>query len=56
MSVRHPAASALIEKWNRILDNPIDVMVDPREHARELRHMTLFAGVLTAAERAHVYR
>ncbi|HDH25630.1 MAG TPA: helix-turn-helix domain-containing protein [Actinobacteria bacterium] len=60
MSVQHPDAGVLIEEWNRILDRPIDgivdVMIDPREHARELRHMTPFAGVLTAAERAHVYR
>ncbi len=60
MSVQHPNAGALIEEWNRILDRPIDgiidVMIDPREHARELRHVTPFAGVLAAAERSHVYR
>lgn len=60
MSVQHPDAGVLIEEWIRILDHPIDgiidVMIDPREHARELRHVTPFAGVLTAAERAHVYR
>ena len=31
------------------------MLVDPRPHARELRHLTPFAGVLTAEERARVY-
>jgi transcriptional regulator with XRE-family HTH domain len=58
--VQHPDAGMLLDEWNRILDRPIDevadVMVDPRTFARELRHVTPFAGVLTAAERALVYR
>jgi len=60
MREQHPDASALLEEWGRILDGPIDgvldVLVDPREHPRELRHVTPFAGVLTTAERAQVYR
>jgi transcriptional regulator with XRE-family HTH domain len=60
VSEQHPDARALIEEWNRILERPIDgiveVMLDPREHARELRHITPFAGVLTAADRAHANR
>jgi hypothetical protein len=32
------------------------MLADPTPHARELRHVTPFAGVLTARERAEVYR
>lgn len=57
---QHAEAGMLLDEWNRILDRPIDevvdVMVDPRPFARELRHVTPFAGVLTAAERARVGR
>ena len=60
MLVQHPDASVLLEEWERILDRPIDnivdEMVDPRQHARELRHVTPFAGVLSTAERTHTYR
>jgi len=60
MLVQHPDASVLLEEWERILDRPVDeivdVIVDPRQHARELRHVTPFAGVLTTAERAQTYR
>jgi len=58
--VQHPDASVLLEEWERILDRPVneivDVMIDPRQHARELRHVTPFAGVLTTAERSRTYR
>jgi transcriptional regulator with XRE-family HTH domain len=60
MSRRHPHASDLFTSWRRILDRPVgeivDVLVDPRPRARELRHVTPFAGVLTAGERAQAYR
>jgi len=43
-----------------ILQRPVtamlEVLTDPAPWARELRHVTPFAGVLTAAERAAVYR
>lgn len=60
MSRRHPHARYLFSTWRRILDRPVaeivDVLLDPRPPARELRHVTPFAGVLTARERADVYR
>jgi transcriptional regulator with XRE-family HTH domain len=60
MSRQHPGARPLLSRWRRILERPIDeiteVLVDPRPAARELRHVTPFAGILTARERASVYR
>jgi transcriptional regulator with XRE-family HTH domain len=50
----------LVSEWRRILRRPIpeivDVLLDPRPRARDLRQVTPFAGVLSAAERAAVYR
>jgi hypothetical protein len=34
----------------------VDAMLDPSPWGRELRHVTPFAGILTAEERAEVYR
>jgi hypothetical protein len=34
----------------------LPLLTDPDPWARELRHVTPFAGVLSAAERAEVYR
>ena len=60
MSRQHPAAHPLLSRWRRVLQCPIaailEVLVDPRASARELRHVTPFAGILTAPERASVYR
>jgi transcriptional regulator with XRE-family HTH domain len=60
MSRQHPHARRLLSIWRGILDRPVteiaDVLADPRPLARELRHVTPFAGVLTAQERADVYR
>ena len=60
MRRQHPGARPLLSRWRRLLDRPIEeileVLVDPRPSARELRHVTPFAGVLTAPERASVYR
>ncbi|NOY55900.1 MAG: helix-turn-helix transcriptional regulator [Actinobacteria bacterium] len=59
MMERHPAARGLLEEWAVILERPVDeiveILTDPRPHARELRHVTPFARVLTAAERTRVY-
>lgn len=59
-SARHPGARALLSEWDRILRLPLPDMVellrDPRPGARELRQVTPFAGVLSAAERTRVYR
>jgi transcriptional regulator with XRE-family HTH domain len=60
MLERHPGARELLSRWRRILRRPVpdilEVMLDPRPSARELRQVTPFAGVLTASERASFYR
>ena len=58
--VAGPAGSSqLIKEWRVLLDRPLagllPVLTDPGPWARELRHVTPFAGILTAAERAAVY-
>jgi len=57
---QHPGARELLSRWRRILRRPmsdiLEVMLDPRPSARELRQVTPFAGVLTASERASFYR
>ncbi|MDE0027694.1 MAG: hypothetical protein OXP69_25045 [Spirochaetaceae bacterium] len=56
----HPGASGLLDEWERLLrcspDELVDALVNPDLHYRELRHVTPFAGVLSAPERAAVYR
>lgn len=60
MRSMNPHASALLDEWERILQGTIDQIVcrvlDPSEHGRDLRRVTPFAGVLTPAQRAAVYR
>jgi len=60
MTDLHPGAQELLGEWRRLLDGSIDQIVETltssRPRARELRQLTPFAGVLTAAERASVYR
>lgn len=50
----------LLTVWNHLLALPVehlvDLLLDPRSFARELRHCTPFAGILSARERADVYR
>lgn len=52
--------SPSIREWRVLLKRPIpallEVLTDPGPWARELRHVTPFAGLLTAAERARIYR
>jgi transcriptional regulator with XRE-family HTH domain len=59
MRSRHEHAGALLDDWKAILDRSVDeiveVLVDPGIHARELRQVTPFAGVLSPGERASVY-
>jgi hypothetical protein len=47
-------------EWAVILDRPptalAEVLTDPSPWARELRHVTPFAGVLSANERSQVLR
>ena len=60
MTAAAPMPSVLLREWGVLLDRPLPallpVLTDPRPWARELRHVTPFAGVLSAAERAEVYR
>ena len=60
MRARPRQGTQLLREWDVILDRPLPallpVLTDPGEWARELRHVTPFAGVLSAAERAAVYR
>ena len=56
----HPGASDFFDEWARLLhgrpDALADALVNPGLHYRDLRHVTPFAGVLSASERAAVYR
>ena len=58
--VFHPGASDLLDEWERLLqgspDALVDALVNPGLHYRDLRHVTPFAGVLSASERATAYR
>ncbi len=60
MRVLHPGAEALLDEWRVLLRRPLPALLpvlrDPSPWARELRQVTPFAGVLTAGERARVYR
>ncbi|MCY3761663.1 MAG: helix-turn-helix transcriptional regulator [Gemmatimonadetes bacterium] len=56
----HPGASDLLDEWERVLQGSpevlADALVNPGLHYRDLRHVTPFAGVLSASERAAAYR
>lgn len=60
MVARAGASSQLLREWEVVLDRPLSALLalltDPDPWARELRHVTPFAGVLSAPERADVYR
>lgn len=60
MRALHPGARQLLDEWRILLRRPLDALVpvltDPSPWARELRHVTPFTGVLSALERASVYR
>lgn len=60
MRRRADPASATLREWKVLLDRPIEALLplltDPDPWARELRHVTPFAGVLSAAERTEAYR
>lgn len=60
MLARQVGVSLPLREWSVLLDRPVEALLplltDPEPWARELRHATPFAGVLTAAERAEVYR
>jgi transcriptional regulator with XRE-family HTH domain len=58
--MRARAESQPLREWEVLLDRPAEallpLLIDPDPWARELRHVTPFAGVLSADERAAVYR
>ncbi len=60
MRAMHPGARNVLEEWTIVLKRPLvtllPVLEDPSPWARELRHVTPFAGVLSARERTAVYR
>lgn len=60
MRGRQPGAEPLLREWEVLLERPVPDLVsaltDPSPRARELRHATPFAGVLSTAERAEAYR
>jgi hypothetical protein len=60
MRSRTSASSQALREWEVLLDRPpallIPLFVAAAPWARELRHLTPFAGVLSNAERAGVYR
>lgn len=60
MRAASPEAAPLLREWSVLLDRPVaallPVLTDRGPWARELRQVTPFAGVLTARERAVVYR
>jgi transcriptional regulator with XRE-family HTH domain len=60
MHALHEGARPLLDEWAVLLRRPLSALLpvlrDPSPWARELRHVTPFAGVLSARERARVYR
>ena len=60
MIARTGGSSQPLREWAVLLDRPLEALLplltDPDPWARELRHVTPFAGVLSARERAEVYR
>lgn len=55
-----PGPIPLLREWATLLRRPpeelVPLLTDPGPHARELRQVTPFAGILSAPERAEVYR
>ena len=60
MVERGEGRSQALREWEVLLDRPLEALIPVLTHAdpwaRELRHVTPFAGVLPAAERTDVYR
>ncbi len=59
MRASNPGAAPILREWGVLLARPLEDLIailrDPGSRARELRHVTPFAGLLTAAQRADVY-
>jgi transcriptional regulator with XRE-family HTH domain len=60
MQAREGQATQLLREWEILLDRPpsalVEILADTGEWARELRHVTPFAGVLSPAERTRAYQ
>jgi transcriptional regulator with XRE-family HTH domain len=60
MQTLHPGARPLLGEWRVFLRRPLEalvpVLLDPSPWGRDLRQVTPFTGVLSAKERAEVYR
>lgn len=60
MRAANPNAHELLDAWEAILDGTsmqiVAAMLDPSERGRDMRQVTPFAGVLTAAERRDALR
>jgi transcriptional regulator with XRE-family HTH domain len=60
MQTLHPGARPLLDEWRMFLQRPLEalvpVLLDPSLWGRDLRQVTPFTGVLSARERAEVYR
>ena len=60
MIARADSSSQPVREWKVLLDRPLPALLplltDPAPWMRELRQVTPFAGVLSARERAAVYR
>lgn len=60
MHTLHPGARPLLNEWRVFLRRPLEalvaVLLDPSPWGRDLRQVTPFTGVLSARERADVYR
>ena len=56
----HPHATALLNRWRDWLELPprhlVANMLDPRPHAREMRQVSPFSGMLCARDRARILR
>lgn len=60
MLARSGPASQQLREWEVLLDRPLPALLalltDAEPWARELRHVTPFAGILSAGEREELYR
>lgn len=58
MRRKHPGARMLFNRWRICLKLPLDDLIakilDPGMAAREMRHVTPFAGILTPEERSNI--
>lgn len=56
----HPEAMSLLEEWQRWLDLPTDTIVQKMQssemHAREMRQVSPFSGILSGRERTVILK